>query len=86
MLNKVERLKISCTGCNDLSFKADIDDLCESLALNICLDLAQQIEGFPLLVKPTISEIPASLIEIPNLKLCVINDALKKADVVLGAC
>ena len=56
----------------------------ESPALNICLDLAQRIEGCLLLVEPNIKELPPALKEVPNLKLCTINEALKVADIVLG--
>ena len=67
-----------------LAFNLDMDDLRESPALNICLDLAQRIDGCLSLVEPNIKELPASLKEISNRRLCTISDALKEADVVPG--
>lgn len=57
--DKIEnRLKIACFG---LAFKADIDDLRESPALGITVDLAEQLVGDILVVEPNIKDLPGEL-------------------------
>ena len=67
-----------------LAFKADIDDLRESPALNIAVDLAEELEGITFhAVEPNISELPKRLKGFDNVTLTALDDAITKADVVL---
>src|SRR5699024_5684865 len=67
-----------------LAFKADIDDLRESPALNIAVDLAEELEDIQFLVaEPNVSELPKRLKSFDNAALYDYNDAIGQADVVL---
>ncbi|AMJ44209.1 UDP-N-acetyl-D-mannosamine dehydrogenase [Corynebacterium stationis] len=67
-----------------LAFKADIDDLRESPALNIAVDLAEELEGITFhAVEPNISELPKRLKGFDNVTLTALDEAIAKADVVL---
>lgn len=82
---KAERFKKPNIACFGLSFKADIDDLRESPAMEICLELLRRAsESTLLVVEPNIKELPESLSQHLNLKFCTAADALKDADIVLG--
>lgn len=84
VLAKAERLKTPRIACFGLAFKADIDDLRESPAVDICLNLADQLNGTVLVVEPNISELPKSFEGLDNVKLCNITEALAESDIVLG--
>ncbi|MCG7565934.1 UDP-N-acetyl-D-mannosamine dehydrogenase [Pseudoalteromonas sp. CnMc7-15] len=77
--DEFKRPVIACLG---LSFKADIDDLRESPALDIVSDLAQQQIGAVLAVEPNIDELPSHLgaqgVELTSLEL-----ALELANIVV---
>lgn len=77
LINK--RPVISCLG---LTFKADIDDLRESPALEIALNLSRENIGQLLIVEPHISDLPDSLM-VNDTKLVKIDEAIQKADVLL---
>lgn len=68
-------------ACFGLSFKADIDDLRESPALEITTKLASIYQGSVLAVEPNITSLPRSLED--KVKLCDIHTALKEADIAL---
>jgi len=78
------RFKNPCIACFGLSFKADIDDLRESPALNIALELAHQANGSVLLVEPNITQMPSAMKDINNVELVDIDKALNRADIVVG--
>ena len=69
---------IACLG---LSFKADIDDIRESPALEIVEHLANE-NTQPLVVEPHLETLPTSL-QFPHVKLTDLHDAIAKADLVL---
>ena len=71
---------IACLG---LAFKADIDDLRESPSLDIVHELGK--EGFArlLVVEPHIDALPPELAAMPNTELVSLDEALKKADIVV---
>lgn len=73
--------RIACLG---LSFKADIDDLRESPALTIVLELAQKQIGKLLVVEPYIHQLPPSLAFFqPEVSLVSLHEAMVHADIIL---
>ncbi|KAA9393088.1 UDP-N-acetyl-D-mannosamine dehydrogenase [Kocuria coralli] len=67
-----------------LAFKANIDDLRESPALNITKVLAQTLSDAEVLaVEPNVSELPKALADLDNVKLTDCHEAIERADVVL---
>lgn len=67
-----------------LAFKANIDDLRESPAMNITKDLAQHVSRATVLaVEPNVSELPKGLQGLPNVEFAEYQDAIERADVVL---
>jgi UDP-N-acetyl-D-mannosaminuronic acid dehydrogenase len=72
-------VKIACFG---LSFKADIDDLRESPAVEITTELARLYPGRILAVEPHIKQLPANL-KASGITLSSVGDAIAKADVIV---
>jgi UDP-N-acetyl-D-mannosaminuronic acid dehydrogenase len=70
-------IKVACLG---LAFKPDIDDLRESPAVEITKNIAQ-LGCQVLAVEPNIEELPEAL-NLPNLTMNTLEDALHSADVV----
>jgi UDP-N-acetyl-D-mannosaminuronic acid dehydrogenase len=71
---------IACLG---LAFKADIDDLRESPAMEIVMELAQEGTGDILVVEPHVSAMPRSLAALPRLQFATAEDAVRRADIVV---
>lgn len=80
---KAQRIKEPVIACLGLSFKADIDDLRESPALEIVEELAGEQLGQLLVVEPNLRELPPSLHNCGNLELVELESALHKADLVV---
>lgn len=76
--NPVKTSKDVTIACYGLAFKADIDDLRESPALNITEQIAAFHSGPVLAVEPNISHLPPFL---ELVELVSINDALVKGDI-----
>jgi UDP-N-acetyl-D-mannosaminuronic acid dehydrogenase len=70
-------VKIAALG---LSFKADIDDLRESPALDITRSLAQRYRGQVVAVEPNIEKLPGELIE-AGVSLVALETAIRSAHV-----
>ncbi|MEJ5998043.1 UDP-N-acetyl-D-mannosamine dehydrogenase [Corynebacterium sp. H130] len=67
-----------------LAFKANIDDLRESPALNITKQLASDMPSTKILaVEPNVVELPSSLVGTGNIELTNLDDALEQADVIV---
>jgi UDP-N-acetyl-D-mannosaminuronic acid dehydrogenase len=82
VIKAADEFKRPIIACLGLAFKADIDDLRESPAVNIAKALKQQKVGEVLVVEPNIKALPASLAELkPN--LVSLPEALEKANILL---
>lgn len=82
--NAAQGLEKPVVAALGLAFKADIDDLRESPALNITQDLAQAMpEARILTAEPNVSELPAKLAGLENVELTEYTQAVEEADVVL---
>jgi UDP-N-acetyl-D-mannosaminuronic acid dehydrogenase len=79
--NKFKKPTIACFG---LSFKADIDDLRESPAMDIVKRLIDLDVAEILIVEPNISELPAIFAGIPKVQKTDMAQALASADVIVG--
>lgn len=79
-----DRFKKPSIACFGLAFKANIDDLRESPAMAITLQLAQEQLGELLIVEPNISRLPADFEGIDNVRIVELEEAIAKADIVVG--
>ncbi len=70
---------ITCLG---LSFKADVDDLRESPAVEIVRELAKE-GGKILVVEPHIDKLPLELANQAGIELVELDEGLKKADILV---
>lgn len=77
------RLKDPVIACFGLAYKADIDDLRESPALEITQKIAQLGLGRTLAVEPNIDVLPAS-VEEAGATLIDLESALAQADIIVG--
>ena len=77
--DEFKRPVIACLG---LAFKADIDDLRESPALEIVKDLVAKEVGEIIAVEPNIKQLPSALSD-SGITLTSLEDALDKANVVV---
>lgn len=75
-----DQFKKPVVACLGLAFKADIDDLRESPALDITLELAQSGIGEVLAVEPNIDELPQKLAD-AGVKLVSLNEAIERCNV-----
>lgn len=72
---------IACLG---LAFKADIDDLRESPAIDVVRLLAAMEPSRRILaVEPHVTELPERLAELPNVELIAVGDAIRDSDTVV---
>lgn len=77
-----DQFKKPVIACLGLAFKADIDDLRESPALDIAKQLLSDNIGEILLVEPNIKKLPAKLAKY-NAELSTLKQALEKANILV---
>lgn len=77
-----DQFKKPVIACLGLAFKADIDDLRESPALDIAMSLLQENVGEILLVEPNIRKLPAKYAA-HNAQLTSLPQALERANVLV---
>ena len=75
--------KSSRVACLGLSYKANIDDLRESPAVEIVSLLARKKDIQCLVVEPHVDALPPELTGLENAKLMDLDNALKQADVIV---
>lgn len=88
VLDKVEalasRFKQPVVAALGIAFKANIDDLRESPALNIVDKLAQDVKHVDVrVVEPNVDELPNQLSRHENVRKQEVEEAIKDADIVL---
>jgi len=76
-----KRFKEPVIACLGLSFKANIDDLRESPALDIAREIGLRFGGQVMVVEPNIRKLPESLEGI--VRFVELNEALNQADVIV---
>lgn len=79
---KIGKLRNPTIACLGLSFKADIDDIRESPAVEIVQHLAEQNLARLLVVEPHLHTLPAQL-AYPHVKMAPMEEAVQKADLLL---
>lgn len=79
--NTDKTVKDVTVACFGLAFKADIDDLRESPAVEIARHIADSHAGYVLAVEPNITSLPESLSA--KLKLTSVESALREAHVII---
>ncbi|MDH2881560.1 UDP-N-acetyl-D-mannosamine dehydrogenase [Bacillus cytotoxicus] len=79
---KADRFKNPVIACLGLSFKANIDDLRESPAVDIVNHLAESKVGNIKVVEPHISALP-KMLEEKNVSLTTLEWAVEEADIIL---
>lgn len=75
--------KGSAIACLGLAYKADIDDLRESPAMDIVGSLAARHDGPILVAEPNISELPTTLAARENITLTTFENAVQQASTVV---
>ncbi len=76
-----KKSKKPVVACLGLAFKADIDDLRESPAVEIVRELAKDKKLRLLAVEPHVQVLPKELLGLKNVELCEAEEALKRSSV-----
>jgi len=83
IVEKAQRFKSPVIACLGLAFKADIDDLRESPAVEIVRELAQLNIGELRVVEPNVAALPLELDAYDNIRLSDLGSTLQDADIVV---
>jgi len=84
VIEKADRYKLPVIACFGISFKANIDDLRESPALEIVTQLAKLDQVRILIVEPNVEIIPQILANNNIIEFVDVEKALDSADIVVG--
>ena len=83
VISKANRFREPRVACLGLAFKANIDDLRESPAVDIVKEIALSLPDVEILVsEPYTSELPPQLAALPNLRLVSAEKAVETSDIV----
>ena len=77
------RFKTPTIACLGLAFKADVDDLRESPAIEIVSELGVARVGRLLVVEPHAHGLPSQLAKLPGITFASADEAIRAADIVL---
>jgi UDP-N-acetyl-D-mannosaminuronic acid dehydrogenase len=84
VVEKTARFVSPTIACLGLAFKANVDDLRESPAVEIVAELAQELPDVDILVvEPHVDVLPPNLSQLGNLRLARTVEALDAADIVV---
>jgi UDP-N-acetyl-D-mannosaminuronic acid dehydrogenase len=84
VVTKTKRFRNPTVACLGLAYKANVDDLRESPALDVVEDIANALPDLDLRVaEPFISALPARLADCPNVRLQRAAEAIDEADIVV---
>jgi UDP-N-acetyl-D-mannosaminuronic acid dehydrogenase len=84
VIEKTERFRKPTVACLGLAFKANVDDLRESPAVDIVAEIADALPEVDIrVVEPYVDELPGKLSGRANLTLAKLNDAVDEADIVV---
>ena len=84
ILYEVKQVKSPNIALLGLSFKANVDDLRESPALEIALTLVKENVANILLVEPNIHDLPDVFVGFDNVEKVDLDVAISKADIIVG--
>ena len=79
---KVRRFSRPTVACLGLSFKANVDDLRESPAIEVVQRLAEERVADLLVVEPHVGALPQALCDFPHVRLVQLDEAIERADIV----
>ena len=79
---RAERFKRPVVACLGLTYKPDVDDLRESPAFDIAVQLARAGEEQILIADPNLPMLPKELAALPNVSFCDTLEAVRNADIV----
>lgn len=82
VLHVAEKFKNPVVACLGLSYKADIDDMRESPALEIVRQLAHKCSGTLLIVEPFVKQLP-NITPRESVKLVGFGEAIDQADIIV---
>ncbi len=83
VLKAAEDMESPIIACLGLSYKADIDDLRQSPAIDIVKRLAGELDGEVLVVEPHAEKLPEELEGVGRVSLSGLDEALEAADIVV---
>lgn len=80
----VARVSNPVIACFGLTYKADIDDLRHSPALQVVEAIAAATSGPLLVVEPHVARLPDALQRFPQIRLVDVSTALREANIIVG--
>ncbi len=84
VVRKTERFRNPTVACLGLSYKANIDDLRESPAVDVVVAIARALPEVDIRIAEPLSHVlPAELAEFPNIRLEPASTAIDEADIVV---